>query len=513
VTRSSATISWTTDVPATTQVEFGTSPLDTARTRVDASLVTDHRQVLTALTPGATYRFRLRSVSFGGGLGVSPDQILVTLPAGSGPEIGTVGVPAVTGSTATIDWSTSTGSVAQVEYGATPNYGSFTVLKVFSGPAQEMVLTNLRPGSDYHFRVKSWDGDGFLGASGDFTFTTAVAAPATLLGEQTLQPALLTLPGGQAAAYQYTATQSGQASLVRLYIEAGTSAAVVRVALYSDRAGSPGAILSQGSGSALTSGWTSVGMSPVTLLKGQRYWLAVLNPIGPGSLNLRDGAAGGSRLLSGLKALAAFPRNWVSGDVALRSPLSAAVVQIPPEVTLMGLSADTVVTGTAVLSAAVDDDAPIALVQFLVDGVPVGAPLAAPPYTAVWDTRGVGTNQPHAISARATDVLGRTSTSGVVNVQVDNGPVISRVALSQGLTASSARVSWTTDVLADAQVEYGTTASYGLLTPVDAREDWRHDMQLTGLAPGTIYHYRVRSRDAAGALSTSADATFFTPEP
>src|SRR5205085_2232109 len=157
-------------------------------------------------------------------------------------------------------------------------------------------------------------------------------------------------------------------------------------------------------------------------LKGQRYWLVVLNPIGPGSLNLRDAGIGGSRLLSAQKGLAAFPRNWVSGDVAPRSPLSAAVVQVPPEVTLMGLSADAVVTG-------------------------------------------------------------------------------------------SARLTWTTDVLADAQVEYGTTTSYGLLTPLDVRVDWRHDMQLTGLAPGTIYHYRVRSRDAAGALSTSLDATFFTAEP
>jgi hypothetical protein len=38
-------------------------------------------------------------------------------------------------------------------------------------------------------------------------------------------------------------------------------------------------------------------------------------------------------------------------------------------------------------------------------------------------------------------------------------------------------------------------------------------MQLTGLAPASTYHYRVRSRDINGALAVSPDQTFFTAEP
>jgi hypothetical protein len=101
----------------------------------------------------------------------------------------------------------------------------------------------------------------------------------------------------------------------------------------------------------------------------------------------------------------------------------------------------------------------------------------------------------------------------MVGVQVDNGPTISAVGMSLGLTASSARVYWTTDVISDAQVEFGPTLAYGFSTPIDPRIGWSHEAQLTGLLPATTYHYRVHSRDANGAQAVSQDFTFATPEP
>jgi hypothetical protein len=187
------------------------------------------------------------------------------------------------------------------------------------------------------------------------------------------------------------------------------------------------------------------------------------------------------------------------------------VQQLPPSITLLGPDEGAVVNAKVQLSAVVDDDAPLARLQFFVDSVAVGAPIVAPPYTAMWDSTGLDSRMPHTISARATDLLGRSGTSPLLNVQVDNGPSISSIALVPGLTGSSMRVRWLTDALADAQVEFGTGLAYGTSTPVDARPDWRHEMQLTGLLPATVYHYRVRSRNANGALAVSADQVFFTP--
>src|SRR5262249_18914814 len=91
-------------------------------------------------------------------------------------------------------------------------------------------------------------------------------------------------------------------------------------------------------------------------------------------------------------------------------------------------------------------------------------------------------------------------------------PVISNVA-SGNVTQTTATVSWATDVLADSQVEYGTTTSYGNLTALDSTFVTSHTQSLSGLSASTAYHYRVRSRGQNGVLGTSGDFTFSTPSP
>ena len=88
-------------------------------------------------------------------------------------------------------------------------------------------------------------------------------------------------------------------------------------------------------------------------------------------------------------------------------------------------------------------------------------------------------------------------------------PIASAVGVS-GVGQGSATVSWTTNEAADTQVEYGLTASYGATTALSATLTTAHSAPLSGLAAGTLYHYRVRSKDAAGNLGVSADATFTT---
>jgi hypothetical protein len=88
-------------------------------------------------------------------------------------------------------------------------------------------------------------------------------------------------------------------------------------------------------------------------------------------------------------------------------------------------------------------------------------------------------------------------------------PTIGAVAASV-TGATSATVRWTTDEASDSQVDYGVTMLYGGSTPLIQTRSTDHSVALTGLAPGTLYHFRVKSRDAAGNLAASGDLTFKT---
>lgn len=88
-------------------------------------------------------------------------------------------------------------------------------------------------------------------------------------------------------------------------------------------------------------------------------------------------------------------------------------------------------------------------------------------------------------------------------------PTISGVATSN-LSDSGLTIAWNTNEAADTQVEYGTSSSYGSASSLETSLVTSHSVGLTGLAANTTYHFRVRSRDAAGNLALSSDSTFTT---
>lgn len=87
-------------------------------------------------------------------------------------------------------------------------------------------------------------------------------------------------------------------------------------------------------------------------------------------------------------------------------------------------------------------------------------------------------------------------------------PVISNVA-SGSITTNSALITWTTDEPSNSVVEYGLTTSYGSSTS-NATNVTSHSIALSGLSASTLYHYRVKSTDAAGNTATGVDNTFTT---
>jgi hypothetical protein len=106
-------------------------------------------------------------------------------------------------------------------------------------------------------------------------------------------------------------------------------------------------------------------------------------------------------------------------------------------------------------------------------------------------------------SLNAFGLLPDVDTPGTVGTP----PQITAIAVS-GLNGTSATISWTTDKPADSQVDYGSTSSYGSTTMLASALVTAHSVTLLGLTNGATYHYRVKSRDAAGRLEISLDNSF-----
>src|SRR6185503_19367147 len=177
-----------------------------------------------------------------------------------------------------------------------------------------------------------------------------------------------------------------------------------------------------------------------------------------------------------------------------------------PAVAMTAPLAGTTVSGTVSVTATASDNVAVAGVQFKLDGALLGAEDTASPYAATWNTA-TSTNGNHTLTAVARDAAGNVTTSAAVSVTVANdatGPVISAVATSS-ITASGATITWSTNEVSDSQVDYGLTTAYGSTTPLNATLVAAHSVALSGLSSASVYHYRVRSRDAAGNLTTSGD--------
>ncbi|MEN9913003.1 MAG: hypothetical protein RLY66_411 [Candidatus Parcubacteria bacterium] len=92
-------------------------------------------------------------------------------------------------------------------------------------------------------------------------------------------------------------------------------------------------------------------------------------------------------------------------------------------------------------------------------------------------------------------------------------PTISSVSASN-ISQTGATVSWTTSEASNDYVEYGLTTSYGNSTvTTPSQRATSRSQSLSGLTGGTLYNYRILSRDAAGNLTTSGNYTFTTVTP
>src|SRR5437867_5701153 len=457
----------------------------------------------------------------------------------------------ITSSSATIIWTTDEASDSQVEYGATSAYGQMSVLASVLVTSHSVGLSGLSASTLYHYRVKSRDAVGNLAVSGDVTFTTAappdttpptvaITAPAagsTVAGTVTVSASAtgnvgvvgvqFKLDGANlgaevtaasyAVSWNTTTASNGSHSLTAVARDAaGNTATASAVSVTVDNAAPVISAVSGSSvgSSAATVTWTTDEASDSQVEYGPTSAYGQVSVLA--SALVTSHSVG----LSGLSASTVYHYRVKSRDAAGNLAMSADVTfttaplpdTTPPTVSITAPAAGATVAGTVTVSASATDNVGVVGVQFKLDGVNLGAELTTVPYSLSWNTT-LAVNGSHTLTAVARDAAGNTATSAAVSVTVDNAsPVISSMSAS-GITSSSATISWTTDEASDSQVEYGTSTAYGSVTALNASLVTAHSQALSGLSASTLYHYRVKSRDAVANLAVSGDVTFTTAAP
>ena len=122
------------------------------------------------------------------------------------------------------------------------------------------------------------------------------------------------------------------------------------------------------------------------------------------------------------------------GNVGQSPPVTVTAVASLPTITVAAPATVTAGAAATLTAAATGSTgATVTSVQFLVNGVALGAALNAPPYSVVWTPSVLGTN---AVTAQVTDSGGITATSAPANVTVStaSGTAVSLLAPTNGAT-------------------------------------------------------------------------------
>lgn len=176
ISQTTATISWTTDEPADTQVEYGTSTAYGLSSVLNTATSTAHSVALSGLTASTTYHFMVKSKDVAGNSATSSDYSLTTLPLPpadtTAPVISAVSVSGISQTTGQVNWTTGESATGRVFYGTSTAYGLSSALQTATTTAHTIGLTGMTSATTYHFIVVSQDVAGNTATSSDYLFTT-----------------------------------------------------------------------------------------------------------------------------------------------------------------------------------------------------------------------------------------------------------------------------------------------------------------------------------------------------
>ncbi|MDB5237207.1 MAG: hypothetical protein JWL88_309, partial [Parcubacteria group bacterium] len=547
--QTTATIHWTTDEAASSEVDYGTTTsYGTAST--SATLVTSHFVTLTGLTANTTYHFRIVSADASSNTSTSTDQTFTTaaIPDTTPPVISSIssGTPGQT--SATITWNTDETASSTVSYGATSSYGTASTSPALV-TSHSITLAGLTAATTYHYQVSSADSSSNIATSTDRTFTTAAIPDTTppiisSIASSTSQTAATItwttdensdsrIDLGTTASYgtastsatlvtSHSITFTGLTANTTYHFRVQSADASSNIATSSDMtlktaatpdttppvisaisSGTPGQI-------SATITWTTDEAASSTVSYGTTtsYGTASTSPTLLTSHSIT---------LSGLTAATTYHYQVGSADASANVATSsdqtfttAAVPDTTPPA-ISSIASSTSQT-SATITWTTDENSNSRIDIGTTASYGTASTSAALVTSHSITFTGLTANTTYHFRVQSADASSNVATSSdrtftTAAIPDTTPPVISSIASSTSQT--TATITWTTDEAASSTVNYGTTTAYGIAS-TSAVFSTSHSITLVGLTAATTYHYQVSSADASGNVATSTDRTFAT---
>ena len=383
----------------------------------------------------------------------------------SGPS-----VSLITTKSATIGWSTDRASDSKVQYGkGSGDYYSEEPSNSEQVTDHEIKLSNLSPGTTYHYRARWTDEDGNTGLSGEKSFKTD---PAPTVIDPNVKSA-----GLSSAILEFTARG---ASKVKIYYGLTEAFGLVKEI-------------------STSTSETTYTTSLEDLLDGTKYYYKI------NTVDSEEEEYEGNTL-----SFETLPRPKIE-EVRIQQVKGTAQ-------TVLLISWKTNTETSSIVTYVPEGNAGDAKDE-------VDAKMVAGEHRIL--LRDLLPQTSYSLVVRGRDNFGNEAKSDalqfttatdtrapqIIDANVE-GLIVKSSDGSQGEAEAQLVITWTTDESATSQVEYGegTGSVYPQKTQEDASLVSNHTVVISKLTPSKVYHLRVLSKDKAGNVGESIDIVSIAPK-